>query len=405
MFCEKCGTKNEDAARFCEKCGATLEVKKEKNSDPIQKNAFVAPRVNADPAKAPFGEEGFQKPKKKPMSLKTKIILSVVGILLLVIGLAWVAGSTLTNPERIVRKYYENMSLQKYDEAYKYIDVEDSEFMTKDMFVEAMENTADEKMLNFTLQEASENNSLVKKFIITYTRKGGVFTSNSEVFLMKQPSKKWLLFDDYKIVSDKIAKSYSITIPSGAEIYIDDIKVDEKYTENDAINKKYRIPSIFKGMHEIKVSAPFGKEKTFDVQVIKDGCEDKFGIELTDQAQKEVSECAKDFLKAFVAAAMDKTSLEESNLDFSNNADMESVQKSYNSLKNKGIHDGVEIKDISFQKFDSKSGYGVSVNYGYTYTMQEESESGTKIEKSGSATIYVVYEDGKWMISNCQIYL
>ncbi len=69
MFCEKCGYKNNDNARFCEKCGATLTAPNAQPQQPAPQQPAPAP-APAQPA-AP----------KKPMDPKTKkiILFSAIG--------------------------------------------------------------------------------------------------------------------------------------------------------------------------------------------------------------------------------------------------------------------------------------------------------------------------------------
>ena len=72
MFCEKCGYKNNDTAKFCERCGATL-------------NAAPAQPAEAQPAEA----QPVQPAPKKPMSPKTKklLVIGSVAAAVAVVGL------------------------------------------------------------------------------------------------------------------------------------------------------------------------------------------------------------------------------------------------------------------------------------------------------------------------------
>lgn len=436
MFCEKCGTKNEDNAKFCEECGAVLEVKEmsyigaNNFSNSPQKPTFTAPSLNDDIPGITLKNTQPIKSERKPMSLKNKIILAVVGVLIILCGSLYSLGKIATSPEKIVEKYFENISSQKYTEAYEYMDIESNEFTTKDIFVKVMENRNGKKeadILNYTIKENLEQNPLMKKYTITYTQKGSSNTSTMNVTLMKQSSKKWLFYDDYKIAENGlIAKDYSITIPNGAEIYIDDIKVNENYAENSIsmnlntiTEKTYIIPSIFVGTHKIKVSSPFSKDKIFDKNIENGGFIDVYSVDLTDTAKEEVSKVAEEFLDKVVTSAIDKKPLDDLKTYFSVNANMERIQENYDNLKEKGINDeGIGVKSITLNQFkstankeyQSESSYGVSVNYEYNYTALKENWFDETIEEytpersqNGSATVYFIYEDGKWMVSDFYI--
>lgn len=423
MFCEKCGTKNEDNSKFCEECGAVLANEEGENdfSDFSSKGTFVAPNLNA-------GTTGALAVEKKPMSLKNKILLILSGVIILLCGGLYSFGKMATDPKKIVERYFENISAQKYEEAYEYMDIADNEFTTKEMFVTVMENrNGDDKtnILNYTVKEEPQQNPLMKEYAVTYTQKGTGSSSVAYITLMKQNSKKWLLFDDYKIAeSDLTAKDYSVTIPQGTEVYIDGIKVSENYAEKQeetsyygGIKEKfYTIPSIFVGTHKIKVSSPFSKDKEFDKYIEDAGYIDINSVELTDNAKAEVSKIAEEFLNTFVTSAINKKSLDEMSDYFASTADMESIEEVYDDLTDWAIDDeGVGVKSITFYEFDSTPEkeyqsdyqYGVSSTFQYNYTLLEEDWFDEIIEeytpdnpKTGRANVYFVYQDGKWLISD-----
>jgi len=435
MFCEKCGAKNDDMARFCEECGAAFENDKscdkgESMFNSTRKSTFTAPKLSDTMLDTSFNGNSLPKTEKKPIGLKNKIILVVIGVLIISCGALYSFGKMATAPEKIVEKYFENISTQKYEEAYEYMDIESNEFTTKDMFVKVMENRNSEKeseILNYTINENAENNPLIKRYTITYTQKGDSNTSDMDVILMKRSSKKWLFYDDYKIAEDGLtAKDYSITVPDGTEIFIDDIKVNESYAEMSTEaspsmikEKSYTIPSIFVGTHKVRVLAPFSKEKIFDKNIEEDGFIDVYSVEMTEDARKKVSEIAEEFLSKIVISAIEKKPFDEMKAYFSVNADIDDIQERYNALKEKGVNDeGVGVKSITFgqvasyakKEYQSEERYDVSLDYEYEYTALKENFSDEAAEKetfknsqTGSDTIYFVYEDGRWLVSDFYI--
>ena len=436
MFCEKCGAKNEDNARFCEECGAVLAVEEKSCvgvngiADSPEKTAFTAPDLDGEVSGVSFKDNKSLKTEKNPMSLKNKIIIAVVAVLVILCGLLYYFGKMATDPKKIVEKYLDSISSHEYAEAYECMDIESTEFTTKDLFVKVMENKNGENeadMVNYTIQEVLDQNPLVKEYDITYTRKGSSGISSMNVTLVKQASKKWLFYDDYKIAEDGlIAKDYSITVPEGTEVYIDDIKVDEKYEEepdtsySSAIKEKtYTIPSIFVGIHKIKVSSPFSKDYVFDEYIEDGGYTNVYGVELTDTAKAEVPRIAEEFVGKYATSAIGKKSLDELKTYFSADADMDNIQDDYDDLMDYGVNEeGFGVKSITFDRSKSTaeeeykmgSSYCVSVDYEYNYTALKENWFEETIEEytpdslhDGSANIYFVYEDGKWKISDFYI--
>ena len=107
MYCPKCGTKNDDIARFCKGCGAPLALGRPlKETEPvesIEKHAFVDPvkeSITVDteqehssvaPAEAPFFVKPTEEPTKPAQKSKRKnetvigVLLSALFVLLLFI--------------------------------------------------------------------------------------------------------------------------------------------------------------------------------------------------------------------------------------------------------------------------------------------------------------------------------
>lgn len=417
MFCEKCGAKNEDGAKFCEECGAALAESE------TQKSVFVAPKVAEG---APSPAFGGGKTPAKPMSLKSKIILITAGILIVLCGVLYSAGKAMTNPEKIVKRFVESIISQDYAGAYDCLDIGDSELTTKDMFVKVMGNRgedADLGILNYEIAEAPAESPLVKNYTVIYTQKNSSGTSSMDVTLVKQASKKWLFYDDYKIAEDGlVAKNYTITIPAGTEFYIDGVLVSESYKnaeESSETEKVYVLPMVFTGLHEMRVTAPFAEEKVFEEDVYDGGSVDVYTLELTEAAKTEVSQTAEAFVKDFVTNAVSKQDIDKVQAYFASNLDSEYVQELYADLQKYGIdEEGVGIKSVVFNGFKSVpdaeyqagSAYEVQVSFDYNYTALREDWFDEVIEeytpedaREGSASVYFTYENGKWMVTRVSI--
>lgn len=432
MFCEKCGAKNEDNAKFCEECGAILDTESTISAETsdVSKTTFTAPALDGNEPEVVFKNTPAEKVEIKPMSLKTKLILLVSGILVILCFSLYSIGKSITSPEKIVKKYFENISSKNYTEAFECIDIDSNEFTTKELFVKVMEKQNEKnnsEILNYTVTEKLDQNPLMKTFTVTYTQKGNSSTSTMNVTLIKQASKKWLFYDDYKIAENGlIAKECSITVPAVAEVYIDDIKVDESYVEKSSEttstsqnNKTYVIPSIFEGTHTVKVKAPFAKEYVSDEHINNGERINVYSLELADASKEEVSKIAEDFVNKTITSAINKKSFDEIKTYFATNADMESIQEKYDDFAEKSINDeGVGVKSIAFDKFksnpnkeyQSNSNYTVSLEYEYNYTAlrkgwfdEEVSEYTPDRPQKGSANVYFTYENGKWMISDFYI--
>ncbi len=299
MFCEKCGTKNEDGAIFCENCGNKLIVE-----EFAKKEKFTAPNLNSE-----GGENRAVTIEKKPMSLKTKIILIVVFVLAVALIGTYNVCKYLADPKLVVEKYVESIISKDYASIYDSMDFEPNEFTKKEAFVKLMKDSEDNlKISNYTLSEELSEDPLVKTYKISYFEKGMNESRELFVDLIVQQDKKYLLFDDYKISADGFAvNNYSVTVPKDGVVYINDIEVPEKYLSNEDTSsdkmKTYKIPSIFAGTYQVKVQVPNCEEKILeDYYIGKDNEINVTNFYLTPETVSNINTIAKDFMNAFFSA-------------------------------------------------------------------------------------------------------
>ena len=123
MYCGECGTKNEKGAKFCENCGAALEQEEERTEETVKKQEKKQPT----------------KPRK-PMSKSKKILVSGITavVILLVVGFLLLKNSV--SPNAVANTYFKAFVDQDLDTMYQCSDLDESEFTTKDRFVEYYSN-------------------------------------------------------------------------------------------------------------------------------------------------------------------------------------------------------------------------------------------------------------------------
>ena len=120
MYCGECGTKNEKDAKFCENCGAALEQEEEKKEGKREKKPAAKAR--------------------KPISKSKKILIGVICavVVLLIVGFLVLKNSV--SPNAVANAYFKAFADQDLDTMYQYSDLDDSEFTTKDRFIEYYSN-------------------------------------------------------------------------------------------------------------------------------------------------------------------------------------------------------------------------------------------------------------------------
>lgn len=91
MFCEKCGTKNADDARFCENCGNPLSKIEAENAPVVKNSVDTTPQAGA--AQAGFDAAGNPVPvqkKKAPVKLIAGLCAGAVALIVAIIAIVLV---------------------------------------------------------------------------------------------------------------------------------------------------------------------------------------------------------------------------------------------------------------------------------------------------------------------------
>lgn len=187
-FCRNCGEELTEGIKFCKECGHTVE-----ETDQNQTTTEASPTKNQTEVKSAQPEQ----PKKQsaPMSKKTKIILSVVGALIVLLFAGFKIGESLTSYEKVVDKFEEAL-------------IEKDEKKIANMLVAETKNLSIDKdsvkgFIDYYQDNPSEMNNL-----ITHLRQQGSdyknnpeFAGNSDEYnivnLVKKGKK--IIYDNFEI--------------------------------------------------------------------------------------------------------------------------------------------------------------------------------------------------------------
>ena len=90
VYCTKCGTKNEDGAKYCVKCGANLEISREKR---LEKRAEEWGEEFGRRAEE-WGEQFGKRVEEECFGLPQggAIVGLIIGVIIVLVGLFWLAG-------------------------------------------------------------------------------------------------------------------------------------------------------------------------------------------------------------------------------------------------------------------------------------------------------------------------
>lgn len=373
MFCGECGTKNKKGAQFCENCGAKMETPK--------KEVFVK--------------------EKKPMTKKNKIITGIVGLVaMIVIALCIFLGS-LTSPKNIAEKVFNATVNYDFDTIYKYLNVEDSEFTSKEMFNKVMTSNYDIEdkpvIVNYSVGEpVISDDKMSATVTITYMMKDKDKSDTFDVKLVKNKNKKWLFFDNW-LVNTKgidVAKNYKIEVAKGSTISVEGIALSSNYLNSEESNENYDvyvIPSIFEARYEVNITLPIGLQVTSKMNVYDNGSY-KYRMslnDLTNEVKDNLISISKSSLQTLYDGVKEQKSFDDikSNFEYEN-GDLTTLKSDYENLVN-SIGTSIKLTTITFKEIKisdvnitSENKLKLYLKVSYDYSVSYESSGETKTHDS-----------------------
>lgn len=399
MFCEKCGKKNEADARFCESCGFVLGTEEITFNNEIK--SFISPDLGKS-NNGYYNTRNVGTVKIKPMSVKKKILLCLIIILLILVCGVYLVGSYFFSPKKIVHDYIENMISKNYKAMYNCLDVDSNEFATEELFVKLMKEQDVKKnnILNYTVEEKITNNPFTKEFLVSFIEKGKSEASSIDVILVKQSVKKWYIFDEYKVFENEfVITDYSVTIPINTEIYINGIKLDKRYAveSNNVTEQKFIIPSVFEGTYEVKVTSPFCEDEIFEQDINNTTNLAVRSLKLSEKTHEEIKKDAQEFIEEFFYTVIKNKPFEEIEqyCSKSNEENFKEIKKVFDNIGSK-----VDLTKISHAELFPSNIY-VERNYGKDDVLIFVRAD--FISYFDYIKLYFTYENKKWLINSIYI--
>lgn len=384
MFCGECGTKNKNGAQFCENCGAKMKVEKVTTKKTEVK-------------------------EKQPMSKKTKMILAIVGVVAVIIISLCIYLSTLTNPKNIAEKLFNATTNYDFDAIYEFLDVEKSDFTTKEMFINIMSKEAEgsEKpvIVNYTVSNPIISaDQMTATVTVTYLEKDSSNSSTFDVKLVKAKDKKWLFFDNWKVVMSgmEMAHDFEIQVAKGSKVTVEGIEIGEQYLDKDSSTEQmdvYKMPAMFEAYYGISIELPMGIKKE-DKMRVRDESYYKYRLsvsDLSDSDKSKFTSTAKSSLGTLYNGVKDQKSFDDIKSSFEyEGADLSDLKSDYEILvKNIGTSlTSINFTDITLSDISVKSNGNIELylKAKYNYTVTYESSGETKTHDSNDYDyLYLTY--------------
>lgn len=406
MFCQNCGTKNNDASIFCENCGAKLEKPIDTVAQPVEQ---VQPAPQTQPMQQPVQP-------KKPVSKLLMAVLAEAVVLIAAVLVFINVGNSVYGPEKVAEKFFVEVANQNFKEAYKVLNVEENDFINEKAFEKAKCNVELNKVTEYKVKRTRGEDD-EKEVKIAYKTKGSSSKRDYDILVNKQDGKNMLFFENWEVSPDAmIVKDFYVAVPNGAEVTVDGVKLGKEYlkkSKSDEYQQYYEIPELFAGEHQVVVT----KEGMAEIRKIVDTDVDYgytvYSMQMDEALLKEAMEKGiENFEIIYKAAAEGKEFDTVANLFSTVEGRKDTGKDDYEDI----VYDftGSSYKTLNKIKFSNveataSEGYidtdetcvSVQIEFDYHADYTEEWFRETTNETyDDSSYMYIdfVYEDGEWMI-------
>lgn len=228
------------------------------------------------------------------------------------IGIFWAVGSRAGSPERFAEQYFSYYVTNNYEEMYKMIDCEESDFINLDNFIIKCEGEmVYGSITGYEISKPVKQGKNVT-FVVTYYVGAEKTPNTYTITLHEQKKKTHLFFSTWKVsVNRFLISDYEIYVPVGTAVNLDGIDI-AKYkdsTTEDGTLDKYVIDKIFSGDHTVSVNLDATGEITKTQYVTEDT--DSITITTNDFAmkpdvQQKLYEYSAFVIKSMYEYSMDK---------------------------------------------------------------------------------------------------
>ena len=401
MFCGECGTKNKKGDAFCKECGAKLEV--------VEVSKSKTKKVTNNPP-------------KKPMAKSTKIIIGGVALVVIACVALFVVLANITNPKNVAKEYISAVINKDGNKLYSYLNIDgDSTFVSKKVFDNYVkEELKETSITNYKITNVEYSTGKLQATVkFTYTTKNSSSESTGTVKLIKDKSKKYLLFDNWKIndsIDTVVVKDYTLKVTKGSKLTYGGINVDKRYLDSSKSSTEYDVyvlPQVFGYETIVKAVLPSGldiEEKVTPSSYSSTHTVSFDEDSMTDEAKNKIIEVAKKDINTIYASAIANISFADIKSNFNvSGTDLTKLEQSYNEFvsdlgNESNILTSFTITNASIYDIDLDSNGYLDVEFKVNYDYAIKFNDYSNVEKTHSDSDYD-YMDVKLTYNNGSYYL
>lgn len=412
MFCPECGTSNKEGLKFCTKCGSKLEDN-QPTLLPVHNSFSIKKLVN------------------KATDTKRKRIVALTSIIVIIaLIIASFVFSTLNDPARIAKEYFESIRDNDWESMYSYLAIEESPLLNKDAFVSMM--SSQDNSLSVESYKIEDNslgdmdNSLSKTYMVNYIEKGTSALKTFPVTLVRQEGKHLLFFDNYKVsAGDLIAMNYTITVPKGMAVFIDDVSITNTINDSNKnstnLTDKFQAPSLLAGTHVLKVTSEITEDYSEEIAVQNGGSISVSNLAIKKSDIDILAKNTETVIQELYNCALGNGALALSVPVTKDIEDVENLNELFDRIvSNVKNSDGTGLRSVSFKEFKPKTTttklsdnftYQSSVEFQYdtvritkNYSDDTLTDVPSTRTRNGTVSVTYIYEDGQWVIQSINNY-
>lgn len=350
--------------------------------------------------------------------LATLIMFAIAGGIGAFIAFGRHAGSV----EKTAAEYFELYINHSWEEAYKYLDIKESEFVNKDAFTQMMEGKAVYGEYDNIKAKLKSKKGNVAYVDITYTDMETDEKVTYELKMKKQDKKVYRFFDTWKVDgSIYLVKDFTMEVPEEVDITFDGADIAYSLIETKDDIKKYTIGKLFEGDHTITISTPFIDTVSDAVLVEKDGYvykKDTRELVMKQDHEQYVQETADKVVFGLYGNALNKLGYEDLKEYFGAGESGEKIlSEVYNKLyESINKEDGAMLKSMSVDTYKTyvftytyPNKAEVRVDFNCTYeaktgrTMINGVRGSYEGTASSSVKLFYVYNGEKWIIESTNL--
>ena len=198
-----------------------------------------------------------------------KVIITLIVLLILIVGTVLGLKFLVFTKENTTKQYLEAYVNENYNEILSMNKLTESDFINATTLSKNDDNPLvgieSYKIINYKKVDNSTYNVEVSvEYKTKYDYKKDIEYSDKDqvIVLKKSKQNKYLIFDNWYVKTKSTLKDVQFNLPKDTTVYLDGIKVENKYIQNNDNIDTFSLPELLNKKYEIKLDLASGITQT-----------------------------------------------------------------------------------------------------------------------------------------------